>query len=139
MKKQIHLMQAILLVLVMGLFACGGGGSLISNSPSDVVKKGIKLFDEKKYDDVVKLYAKKDGTKLTEEESAKVKGLLAMAAKQQESKQGLKDVEIVEETIASDGNNATVKYKIFYNNGDSTSDKTPLVKIDGDWFMVLGN
>jgi len=139
MKKHSGLLAAMTLVFVLGLFSCGGGGGIGGNTPGDKVKKGLKMLYDKQYDAVVKLYVKKDGVKLTEEESAKLVGMMPMALKEKESKQGLKEVEIIEETISEDGKNATVKYKIIYNNGDTDNDSSKLIKVDGDWYFVIGN
>lgn len=139
MKKHSGLLAAMTLVFVLGLFSCGGGGITGGNTPGDKVKKGLKMLYDKQYDAVVKLYVKKDGVKLTEEESAKLVGMMPMALKEKESKQGLKEVEIIEETISEDGKNATVKYKLIYNNGDTDNDNAKLIKVDGDWYFVIGN
>jgi len=133
MKKVTILMIALVFTTSLVLVSCGGGG----NSPSKTVKKGMNLFYDKQYDDAVVLFAKKDGTKLTEEEATKLVGLMAMGMEQEEEKEGMKDIEIIEETISEDGNTATVKYKIFFNNGDEKESEGRLIKIDGDWYMLI--
>jgi hypothetical protein len=139
MKKLQGLLTAMTIVFLLGLFSCGGGGGITGNTPGDKVKKGVKMLFDKKYEDVVKMYVKKGGEKLTEEESAKLVGMMPMALKEKESKLGLKDVEITEETITEDGNHAVVKYKMIYNNGDTDNESTRLVKVDGDWYLEIGS
>ena len=134
MKKVPILLVVILFSVTLGLISCGGGGG---NSPSNVVKKGLYTFYDKNYEDVAKLYAKKDGTLLTEEEQAKVIGMLSMAMEKQAKKEGIKNLEILEETISEDGNTATVKYTIFFNNGDEDTSTEKLIRIDNDWYMLI--
>ena len=139
MKKHNGLLAAVTIIFMIGLFSCGGGGGITGNTPGGKVKKGVKMLFDKKYEEVVKLYVKKDGQKLTEEESAKWAGMMPMALKEKESKQGLKDVEILEEKISADGKEATVRYKMIFNNGETDDEDTRLIKVDGDWFFVIGN
>ncbi|MCK9421588.1 MAG: DUF4878 domain-containing protein [Bacteroidales bacterium] len=139
MKKVSGLLTAMTMLFVLGLFSCGGGGGIMGNTPGDKVKKGVKLLYDKQYEAVVKMYVKKEGEKLTAEESAKLAGMMPMALKQKESKQGLKDVEIIEEKISEDGNKATVSYKVIYNNGETENESAKLIKVSGDWYLVIGN
>jgi len=128
----------ISLMCVIGLFSFSGCSSS-GNNPGATVKKGVKLLFDKKYEDAVKMYVKKDGEKLTEEEKAKLMGMMPMALKEKESKQGLKDVEIIEEKISDDGKTATVNYKMIFNNGDMDNESAKMIKIDGEWYVVIGN
>jgi len=137
MKKVSGIFMTISLMFIIGLFSLSGCSSS-GNNPGATVKKGIKLLYDKKYEAAVKMYVKKDGEKLTEEEKAKLMGMMPMALKEKESKQGLKDVEIVEEIISDDGKTATVKYKMMYNNGDTDNESGELIKIDGEWYLVIG-
>jgi len=137
MKKVSGILMTISLMFIIGLFSLSGCSSS-GNKPGETVKKGAKLLFDKKYEAAVKLYVKNDGEKLTEEEKAKLMGMMPMALKEKESKQGLKDVEIMEETISEDGKTATVKYKMIFNNGDTDDERTELINIDGDWYMVIG-
>lgn len=127
------------IVFVLSFSSCGGGGGITGNTPGAKVEKGVKLMFDKKFTDAVKMYVKKDGTKLTEEEAAKLAGMMPMALKEKESKQGLKDIEIIEEKISEDGKTADVRYKAIYNNGDTEDQSTKLIKVDGDWYFVIGN
>lgn len=137
MKKLTALLTVILFGLTLGLLSCGGGAG--GNSPSATVEKGMKAFWEKDYEKAVSFYAKKDGTKLTEEETAKLIGMLPMAMQQNAEKEGLKNIEFLEETISEDGNTAEVKYTVVYKNGEEETDDASLVKIDGEWYMLITN
>jgi hypothetical protein len=137
MKKLTVLFGAIAFVLTIGLQSCGGGA--IGNSPGATVKKSISLITEKNYEKVVSMYAKKDGTALTEEEKGKMLGLMTMANAELTKKQGVKSLEIIEEKISDDGKTAEVKWKITYGNGESEDNDGKLVNVDGDWKMIIGN
>ena len=127
------------LLLAFLLTSCGGGAGILTKSPSDVVKWSLNYLKDKNYPEVIKYYAKKDGTAFTKEDTQKMTMLLTYATKELEKKQGLKDVQILEEKKSEDGNTATVKYKLFYNNGTEEDKDVSLTKVKGDWLMVIGN
>jgi hypothetical protein len=62
-----------------------------------------------------------------------------MAGNELEKKQGLKDVQILEEKISTDGKTATVKYKMQYNNGKEDNQEATLNKVNGNWLIIIGN
>jgi len=126
------------LLLAFLLTSCGGGG-IISKTPSDVVKTALNNLKAKDYPGVIKYYVRKDGVAFTKEDTQKFNGLCAWATSEYEKKQGLKDIQIVEEKISDDGMTATVKYKLLFNNGSDSGDKVNLKKVNGDWFIVIGN
>jgi hypothetical protein len=138
MKKLTIMLGAIAFVLTMSLQSCGGGG-VAGNSPGAIVKKSINLVAEKKYDKVVELYAKKDGTAFTDEEKGKIVGLMTMANAELVKKQGVKSLDIVEEKISEDGKTADVKWKVTYGNGEVDNNDGKLIKVGSDWKMVIGN
>jgi hypothetical protein len=138
MKKLSLLLGAITLVLILGLQSCGGGGAT-GNSPGATVKKAFNLLADKKFDKAAEMYTKKDGTAFTEEEKGKMLGLMSMASAKLTEKKGLKSLEIVEEKIAEDGKTANVKWKITYGNDETDTDNGNLMKVDGDWKMIIGN
>lgn len=134
------ILSGILMAFV--LTSCGGsggGGGLLSKTPSDVVKTAITNLQAKDYQGVIKYYVRKDGVAFTKEDTRKFNGLCAWAAQEYDKKKGLKEVQIIEEKISDDGNTATVKYKLLFNNNTDSNDKVYLKKVNGDWFMVIGN
>lgn len=137
MKNLTLLLGTIAFVLTIGLQSCGGGG--IGNSPGATVKKSINLMAEKKYDKVVSMYVKSDGTALTEEEKGKMLGLMNMANAELTKKQGVKTLDIIEEKISEDGKTASVKWKITYGNGETEDNDGKLIKVNGDWKFIIGN
>jgi hypothetical protein len=135
--KTTKIIVAAIVVIAFGLPSCGGGGILKSESPSDVVKKVFSLMNNQNYDKIAEYYIKKNGEKLTEEETKKLEGLMAMASAEQTKKGGVKEIVIVEETIDSENNTAKVKYKIVYNNDKETTESTKLMKVADKWYMSL--
>jgi hypothetical protein len=138
-KSNVFLFLSVLLTALF-MNSCGGsGGGIISKTPSDVVKAAINALKDKNYDGVVKYYVRKDGAMLTDEEKQKLSGLCTMATKVMEQKKGLKDILILEEKIAQDGQTATVRYKMLYNDGSESEDGSKLKKVNGDWYIIIGN
>ena len=111
--------------------------STSSSSPGDSV---VKLYDLMKANQTAKvaaMYVSDKGEKFSEAESKKIEGLAAMAAEEWNKKDGLKNIEITEESIDEEGNSAKVKFITNFNNGDSKNEKAKLIKIDGKWFVKI--
>ncbi|MFC0268927.1 DUF4878 domain-containing protein [Kushneria aurantia] len=72
---------------------------------------------------------------------AAAKGKIQMIAGQMqsqiESNGGIESLETLESTISEDGQHATVRTRVTFGNGQSTTDQTRLVKQDGDWKITL--
>ncbi|HNQ37809.1 MAG: DUF4878 domain-containing protein [Prolixibacteraceae bacterium] len=137
MKKQ-GIVIVFSIVLALAMISCGGnkpGG----NTPSKTVEKLFKYVIDKDYDNAVTLYANKDGKALDEEEVAKVKALLPMVVKVYEKDGGLKSVKVTKETITEDGLKATVDIVQSYGNGKEEENSIDLVKIEGDWYVLVSN
>jgi hypothetical protein len=136
--KALKLFLGLLVVSTSLIIVCCGEGGVGDSSPGDAVKTMTINLQEENYDAVVNLYINKNGEELTDEEKDKVKAFLPSAKEEMDKKDGLKEVVIVEETIAPDGKNATVKSYLIYGNGDkSNEDKTNLVKINGNWRVEI--
>lgn len=132
--KNLKLMSILVLSIVVFIFSSCGS----SSSPGDTIKKAYELMKSKDFDKVVTLYATRDGKKLSEEEAKKMEGLIGTSAKKDfDSKDGLKNIVIDEETIDDDGLNARVKYTVHYKNGDTKKENAKLIKIDGKWFIKI--
>jgi hypothetical protein len=137
MKKLMTLFAILLFAGTTSFYSCGGGKA--ANTPGETLKKSMSLLADKKYDDVVAMYAKKDGTTLTDEEKKKMSGLMSLATGELDKKQGVKSIDILEEKIADDGKTATVKFKTTYGNGETNEETNDMVNIDGKWFITIGN
>ncbi|WP_246368578.1 DUF4878 domain-containing protein [Phocaeicola faecicola] len=59
-------------------------------------------------------------------------------AKTLDEKGGLKEIEIVSEEIAEDGNSAVVTFKQHYGDGSVKEDTQKMAKVDGKWLMDIG-
>ena len=135
MKKVLCL--GLFMVALFVLAACS------PSSPGAAVKQYAEYFKDGKYEKFVEGIAlKKKGNgeqeKLKPEEK---EGLVAMikekGAKQVEKKDGIKNIEIVSETVEEDGNKATVVLKQTYGNGDEEEQTYRMVKEDGKWKMDI--
>ena len=146
MKSLKILFSIIITFSVFALISCGDSGnkpgadtetgsiSSSSSSPSGLITTAIKDVADGDYETVVDLYVKKGGEALNKDDRAKLMALLPNAKAQFDKKGGIKDINVIEEKIADDGNSATVKYKIIFANGkNGGSEKVHFVKVDGDW------
>lgn len=134
MKKN-TLIALFILVVTAILPSCGGGSS--NNSPAATVNKAFDYIAAKDFKGAASLYVSGENKPLTEEESQKLQGMLAMASKQYEENGGIKEISILEEKISEDGNTAVVKQKIVYKDGTEDTNDTDLVKVDGKWYFSL--
>jgi type IV pilus biogenesis protein CpaD/CtpE len=126
---------AILLVLAVAfsLNSCSSGTS----APGDAIVKAYDFMKNKEFEKAAKMYISAKGEKFTDAETKKMEGLAAMAYEQHKKKDGIKIVEITEETIAEDGKSAKIKFTVHFNNGDTDNEKADLLKIDGKWFIKV--
>lgn len=132
--KNSKLISVLLLSIVVFIFS----SCRSSSSPSDTIKTAYDLMKSKEFEKVAALYVSRDGEKLSEEEAKKLEGLIGMGAKEDfDSKDGLKNIVIDEETIDEDGLNARVKYTVHFKNGDTDKEDAKLIKISGKWFIKL--
>ncbi len=140
MKNITRLTIAAGILLAVFISSCGGGGtSVISKTPSDVVKASVDDLKNQKFSNVITYFVRKDGVVFTKQDTAKMNGLCAMAFEQARKKQGIKETQVTEEIIGTDGNSATVKYKILYNDGSDSNSSAELKKVNGNWLMLIGN
>ena len=50
---------------------------------------------------------------------------------------GIKNIEITEETIAEDGKSAKIKFTVHFNNGETDNENADLLNIDGKWLIKI--
>jgi hypothetical protein len=145
MKKN-HVFFLLASLIIAGLLSSCGGGSgsgdgvtaILTKTPSDVVKAAIGNVQAKDASGVIKYYVRKDGQPFSEKDTEMFKGLVEWANKEYAKKQGLKEIQIVEEKIAEDGMTARVRYKLIFSDGSDSSDKANLKKVDGNWLIIIG-
>jgi len=78
-----------------------------------------------------------DGRSMDKEAKEELTLLLGMAKKEVDKKKGIKNMEVLSETIDPDGKTATVKMKYTYGNGSVNEESNSLVKEDGKWKLSL--
>lgn len=131
MKQLIRL--GLMLVAVLAMVSC-------TPSTPGVLKNYMSALSDKDYEKFI------DGCNISEADSDKAKeireGLIAMIqekySKTIEKKGGLKEIEIVSEEMAEDGNSAIVTYKQHYGDGSVKEDTQKMIKVDGKWLMDIG-
>ena len=132
MKQLIRL--GLMLVAVLAMVSC------TPSTPGAALKHYMSALSDKDYEEFV------EGVKLSETDAAKAQeardGLVAMikekGAKTPDEKGGLKEIEIVSEEIAEDGNSAVVTFKQHYGDGSVKEDTQKMAKVDGKWLMDIG-
>ena len=82
-----------------------------------------------------------DETKSVEEQEKTKQTIEAMITEKtcqsMAEKGGLKEVQVLEETIAEDGKTATIKAKMIYGNGEEQENTQKMVKQGDEWKMEL--
>lgn len=114
--------------------------SCSDNSPKAVAEKAsecMKNGDFESLADIVYI-EEKDGSDTDEQRKALVGLLGGFVGKVIESKGGLKEVETLSEEIADDGQNAIVKQRTTYGNGDVDESDVELTKdAQGNWKVKM--
>ena len=133
MKK---LFGILFFVSAMALFMT----SCTKSSPGDAFKDYMELMKKGDAKGFAQGFAV-DATKSPEEQQQQaqlIEGLIGdKTKKMMEEKKGLKDVQILEETISEDGNEANLKVKFVYGDGTEEESTQDMVKQDGKWKMVF--
>lgn len=133
MKK---LFSYMLLITVMALFMT----SCSSSGPGSAFKSYMEKMKTGDYKGCAQGFAV-DETK-TPEQNAKATEMIESiltdkADKAIKEKGGLKDVEVLEESISEDGNTATLKVKFTYGDGSEQENTQDMIKQNGEWKMVF--
>ena len=129
--------KLILGVLILGalvlLNSCGSGSS---SSPAATVKEFSNKVEKGDFEGAIGCIAT-DGKAVDKEAKGKLTLLLGMAKGEVDKKKGIKDMEVLSETIDPDGKTATVKMKFTYGDGSVNEESNSLVKEDGKWKLFL--
>jgi len=129
--------KLILGVLILGalvlLNSCGSGSS---SSPAATVKEFSTKVEKGDFEGAIGCIAT-DGKAVDKEAKGKLTLLLGMAKGEVDKKKGIKDMEVLSETIDPDGKTATVKMKFTYGDGSVNEESNSLVKEDGKWKLSL--
>lgn len=133
MKKVFYFGMLAIAILVMA--ACSS-----SSNPGDALKKYGQYLQNGDYENFVEGLAfdnNQDAGKVKEQKEALVSILKEKVSKEYEKKGGIKDIEILSEQIAEDGNTAVVKTRYTYGNGETEEEEQQMVKKDGKWLMSM--
>lgn len=135
MKKLLGL--SCLLAAMLFITSCGS-----SNTPSGVAKASLQALQKKDYEAFAKLLYFKDveADKLAEAQKGFASLMQEKLGKEMEKKGGIKSFEIVSEELNEAGDEAVVKAKIEYENGETKDDNEMKLRKDknGDWKIDLG-
>ena len=111
-----------------------------TSSPGNAFKSYMEKLQAGDYKGFVEGFAV-DETKSVEEQEQTKQTIEAMltekTSKSMAEKGGLKDVQILEETIAEDGKTATIQAKMIYGNGEEQENTQKMVKQGDEWKMEL--
>lgn len=119
-------------VFAFALAGCSGG------KPETVVESFYSAAEDGKVEDATALIS---FSNVPPNQMVAAKGKIQMIVGEMQSRiqanEGLKDVEVLESTISEDGNSATLRTKLLFNNGKDQVENHRLVKEDGDWKILL--
>ena len=133
MKKLSIILSLVIASFVLFTTSCGTSSS---SSPADISKNIIKNAEKGNFDAIIDVFAT-NGKELTDEEKTKLTAMLQMGQEEMKKKDGVKSVEVIEEVINEAGDEATVKMKVVYGNGDEVNQTNKFVMEDGKWKYTM--
>jgi len=133
MKKNVVYLFGLLVMSVFLFSACSSSGS----SPGEAAKKYMNHFKTGDYEKFVDGMAVGEDSSEEEIKAGKAMMLAMMdkAKKQIDAKGGIKDIEVVSETISDDGKTAKVVLKTTYGDGSTEEKSNNMILEKGDWKM----
>ena len=110
------------------------------STPSKVYQGYVELLKKGDYKTFAQNFSVDDS--LSAEDQAKQVDLYESIItdkvdKKLKEKEGLKDMQVLEETFSEDGNKATLKVKFIYGDGTEEESTQEMVKQKGKWRMVF--
>ncbi|MCX6244730.1 MAG: DUF4878 domain-containing protein [Bacteroidetes bacterium] len=124
-------------LFIMGTFvflnSCGSGSSI---SPSGTIKEFATKVEKGDIDGAIGCIAT-EGKTVDKETKGKLTLILGMGKGQMEKKQGIKNMEVLNEQVDADGKTATVKMKFTYGDGSTDEEDYTLLKEDGKWKISM--
>ena len=110
------------------------------SSPSKAYQGYVELLKKGDYKTFAQNFAINDS--LSSEDQAKQVDLYESLItdkvdKKLKEKDGLKEMQVLEETFSEDGNKATLKVKFIYGDGTEEESTQEMVKQKGQWRMVF--
>lgn len=128
MKKILYTLS--ILAIALGMASCSGGSGDISKNatPSEAAISMWKLVQDGDYAAAIRL--SEEYQNATDDDIEQMASIIeALYSKVG----GLKDVEVLEETVSEDGQSAVVKLKLTYGNGKTDTQKEKLVMTENGW------
>ncbi|RGM45247.1 MULTISPECIES: DUF4878 domain-containing protein [Bacteroides] len=135
MKKVLYF--SLVLTVMLAMVSCSSS----TNSPGAAMKEYSKYLqkgDYVKFVDGLAFDDKQTPEQIKEQKEGLASMIKEKGMKEYEKKGGIKDIEILSETISEDGNTAVVKTKTTFGNGETEEGDQKMVKKDGKWLMSLG-
>lgn len=121
------LKTSALATLALLLSSCG-------ESPSDVVLKSSEAAMEGNYAEVVEYVNASDDKKALIKALAEEK-IDPQLRREATEKGGIRNYEVIDESISPDGKTAKVTTKTTYGNGETSTSTSDLEKVDGKWLF----
>jgi len=113
------------LIAVMSLVSCGGGGG--SDSPSKVVERSFNALIKNDFSGCLKYFD------IPTEATTEEKKMMLEFIEHMHRENPVVSFEILEESISSSGERATVTIKLVYQSGRESTDNQRLTKTDKGW------
>jgi hypothetical protein len=133
--KRLSMFMVVAILATMLAVSCGSGNGK-SDTPSGVVEQWYDYIIDGKYEEVLSLLPTNFEGK-SEAEIAKEKAQWVALCKMSYKTKLPEKAEIISEEIAEDGLSATVKTKLYFNDGTSKDELFKPVKINGVWKIKL--
>lgn len=142
MKKHNLIVIAVTLAaFAFGMTSCGSGGPK-AKSPAKIEMEMWEQMQKGNYDKAFDLWYdnvnKTEQEMKTNENKEAWREIFGKTQAEADQKQGISDVELIEETFSEDGTKATVKVKCTYGDGTTNESSSKYVLVDGKWMIDLG-
>lgn len=127
MKRVLTLLALAAIVFVS---SCKGGGTTKLSGPEAAAKAAVEAIKKGDMKAFINTY------NLSDDDKATLSALMEEKLQQKlDEKGGIKSYEILDSNI--DGDNATVKVKIYYNNDTDEESTFKLTNVDGKWLQEM--
>lgn len=132
MKKSV--LFSFLATILFVLSSCGAGAG-----PADAAKSMVKAMSNGDFEYVVNHMASSESAALTDAQKDEFKALFESEkiAKAIKKNGKLVSCDVISEEISEDGNTATVKLKMAYENVDEKTETYKMAKIDNKWYAIM--
>ena len=125
-----RILALLALAAIVFVSSCKGGGTTKQSGPEAAAKAAVEAIKKGDIKAFINSYNLSDDDKATL--SALIEEKLQ---KKIDEKGGIKSYEILDSNI--DGDKATVKVKIYYNNGTDEESTFKLTNVDGKWLQEM--